>query len=100
MKKFSREEVEQCAQSIATVDPDKEEHSFYPRLGQAAAQQRVKGEADLTAVIEWHNLKVVTPATGSAASLPSLPNILLGWIKVRSCTTATYYHAPPLCFTL
>jgi hypothetical protein len=78
MGKFSREERETLAQEISEVDADAEQ-GLYPRV----AKLRQHGTACPSVLVEWKDLKVVTAATGSAGSLPSMPNILLNLLKVR-----------------
>lgn len=75
-QKYSREEQEELAQSITHNDADHPE-GFFARLG-----DQLQSGALPAVTIEWANLTVQTEATNSAASLPSISNVVLKALKV------------------
>ena len=70
---LSREESEQLAAAIASLDPEDPE-SYFAILGKRLQEQNV----ELPCVrISYTGLNQVVDATSSAGALPSLPNVLL-----------------------
>ena len=80
MSRFSPEELELLAKAISSAESDSEA-GFFQRLATARA---VQGCASRAVDVDFSQLRVVTTAKDAAASLPSLPNVLLGPLKVRA----------------
>ena len=80
MAKTDVDEKELLATAVTDVDPDAPD-GFFPRLGRALAEH---GTTLPEVTIRYRNLSVVVAATSSAKSLPSLPNVLLNGVKVRT----------------
>jgi hypothetical protein len=84
MQEFSREEAEELAGAIASVDPD-DGGSYFARLGQQLKERGV----DLPNIrISYKNFNCVKDAVSSAGALPSLPNVLLWFGKVLPCCSS------------
>ena len=92
MSRFSPDELELLAKAISSAESDSET-GFFQRLARARAAQ---GCACRVVDVEFSQLRVVTAAKDAAASLPSLPNVLLGPFKVRAA--ALLLRVPLLIF--
>ena len=80
MPKFSREDTESLAKAIAEGDADNA-HGFFPRVALGLQRQ---GKQVPAVCVQWKDLQVVTEATNSAGSLPSIPNAFASLGKVRA----------------